>query len=233
MKALLVDDERLARAALKRMLKPHDDVVVVGEAANTKEAASQIRQLHPDVIFLDVEMPGASGMDWLRALPQAPPIIFTTAYPDYAVQAFEVQALDYLVKPIATERLASALAKLRLASSQSETSPSAARKIFLRDGQRSWIVAIDRIRLLESQGNYTSVHFESDRALIYSSLNALESKLDPALFLRVSRAHIVNLREIASLEKQGDGALIAVLTEGSKIAVSRRKSRSLRKRLKL
>ena len=232
MKALLVDDERLARAALRRLLKPHEDVVVVGEAANAREAAMQIRQLRPDVIFLDIEMPGASGMQLLERVPEAPPVIFTTAYPSYAVQAFEVRALDYLVKPIGTERLASALAKLRSAKA-AESSNAGARRIVLRDGERSWVVGLDHIRLLESAGNYTRVHFDGNQALVYGSLNAFESRLDPSQFFRVSRSHIVNLREVSSLQLQSGETWMAVLADGSKVGISRRKSRRLRERMKL
>jgi two-component system LytT family response regulator len=231
--ALLIDDERLARVALKRMLKAHGDVIVVGEAANAGDGVLQIRRLKPDVIFLDVEMPGASGMELLERLTEVPPIIFTTAYPDYAVRAFEVNALDYLLKPIATERLASALDKLRTVIAEERAAPRKIRKIFLRDGERCWIVALDSIRLLESEGNYTRVHFEGNCALIYGSLNSFEAKLDPAVFFRASRSHIVNLRKIVCLQPQRDSRLLALVLEGAEISISRRKARILRKRLKL
>jgi two-component system LytT family response regulator len=233
LKALLVDDERLARAALRRMLKPHDDVVVVGEAANAKEAITQIRGVQPDVVFLDIEMPGANGLEMQERLTEVPPVIFTTAYPDYAVRAFDVCALDYLVKPIAPQRLASALEKLRGVMAQAESHRSATRRVFLRDGERCWILALDGIRLLESEGNYTRVHFDGNQALIYRSLNAFEAKLDPSIFFRISRSHIVNLRTIVSVQPQGDGSMVALLTEGSKVEISRRKARMLRERLRL
>lgn len=233
MKALLVDDERLARAALRRMLTPHEDVIVVGEAANAKDAAIQIREVQPDVVFLDVEMPGANGLELLEHLTEVPPVIFTTAYPNYAVRAFDVCALDYLVKPIAPQRLASALEKLRTVMAQAESYPRGTRRIFLRDGERCWILPLDRIRLLESEGNYTRLHFEANQALVYSSLNAFEARLDPSIFFRISRSHIVNLRAIVSLQPERDGTLVALLTEGSKVKISRRKARRLRERLKL
>ncbi len=232
MKALLVDDERLARAALRRMLVSHEDVTVVGEAANVKDAATQIGQVQLDVIFLDVEMPGASGLQLLERLTDVPPVIFTTAYPDYAVRAFDVCAVDYLVKPIAPERLAAALEKLRTVMVQTEASPCGTRQIFLRDGERHWLVALDRIRLLESEGNYTRVHFQGNRALIYRSLNAFEAKLDPAIFFRISRAHIVNLGEIVSLQRRRDGGLMALLGGGTEVSISRRKARKLAERLR-
>lgn len=233
MKAVVVDDERLARTALRRMLQVHEDVIVVGEAANAKDAATQIREIQPDVIFLDVEMPGANGLELLERLTEVPPVIFTTAYPDYAVRAFDVCALDYLVKPIAPHRLAAALEKLRAVRAREEASPGSTRHLFLRDGDRCWIVAWNRIRLLESEGNYTRVHFEDNQALIYSSLNAFEAKLDPSVFFRASRTHIVNLGEIVSFQPQRDGGFIALLAGGAKLGISRRKARKLRERLKL
>ena len=235
MKALLVDDERLARAGLRRMLRAHDDVVVVGEAANAGEAAAQVRRLQPDIVFLDVEMPGKSGLQLLDELDELPNVIFTTAYQDYAVRAFEVSALDYLVKPISAERLASALDKVRKSSvrEQGHAGNYEMRQVFLRDGDRCWIVATDQIQMFESEGNYTRVYFEGHRPLIYKSLNALESRLDPALFVRASRSHIVNLRAIRSLQALPDGGLTATLNGNLSVAISRRQSRKLRERLSI
>jgi len=235
MKALLVDDERLARAGLRRMLKAHDDVVVVGEAANAGEATAQVLRLQPDIVFLDVEMPGKSGLQLLDELDDLPNVIFTTAYQDYAVRAFEVSALDYLVKPISAERLASALDKVRKSSvrEQGHAGNYEMRQVFLRDGDRCWIVATDQIQMFESEGNYTRVYFEGHRPLIYKSLNALESRLDPALFVRASRSHIVNLRAIRSLQALPDGGLTATLNGNLSVAISRRQSRKLRERLSI
>jgi two-component system LytT family response regulator len=227
MKALLVDDERLARAGLRRLLKSHADVEVVGEAANADEAVMQMKRLHPDVIFLDVEMPGRSGLELLEDLEDLPAVIFTTAYQDYAVRAFEVSALDYLMKPIVAERLAAALDKLRAAAKPREPRVNGQQRVFVRDGERCWIIALDEIHLLESEGNYTRVYFAGNRPLVYKSLNALEARLDPATFFRVSRSHIVNLRDIQSLEPQADGGLIATVV-GIKVGISRRQSRKLR-----
>jgi len=233
MKALLVDDERLARAGLRRLLKSHDDVTIVGEAANVDEAAAQIQRLHPDVVFLDVEMPGRNGLELLEELEELPAVIFTTAYQDYAVRAFEVSAVDYLLKPIVAERLAAALDKLRRAAKTNKPGQDREQRVFLRDGEQCWIVALDEIRMLESEGNYTRVYFGENRPLIYKSLNALESRLDPAAFFRASRSHIVNLRDIQSLSSQPDGGLIATLTGGLKIGISRRQSRKLRELMSL
>lgn len=233
MKALLVDDERLARSGLRRLLSPHEDVVIVGEAANADEALSQIRRLQPDVVFLDVEMPGRNGLEMLQELEDLPAVVFTTAYQEYAVRAFEVSALDYLLKPIAAERLDAALDKLRKIVSPKNSDSRHDRRVFVRDGERCWIIALEEIRLLESEGNYTRVYFGGNRPLIYKSLNALETRLDPAIFFRTSRSHIVNLRDIQSLETQVEGGLVALLTGGLKIGISRRQSRKLRELMSL
>jgi len=234
MKALLVDDERLARAGLRRMLALHPDVSVVGEAANAEEAVAQLLQLRPDLLFLDIEMPGTTGLDLLSQLQDVPLIIFTTAYPQHAVRAFEVSALDYMVKPIASERLASALGKARKALTDKTLSARHNRHILLREGDRCWLVSVDRIQLLESAGNYTRVYFEEgreNRPLIYRSLSALQARLDPADFFRVSRSHIVNLRKIVSLQPKSKSNLVATLPGGLEVTISRRCSRSLRKAL--
>lgn len=233
MKALLVDDERLARAGLKRLLKAHDDITIVGEAANAEEAAAQIQRQHPDVVFLDVEMPGRSGLEMLEELDELPAVIFTTAHEDYAVRAFEFSAVDYLLKPIIAERLAAALDRLRRAAKTKEAGTDRDSRVFLRDGERCWIVALEEIRMLESEGNYTRVYFGENRPLIYKSLNALEARLNPAIFFRASRSHIVNLRNIQSLASQPDGGLVATLTGGLKIGISRRQSRKLRELMSL
>ena len=233
MKALLVDDERLARAGLRRLLEAHQDVEVVGEAQNGEEAAQKIRRLQPDVVFLDVEMPGQDGLSLLEDLEEVPPIVFTTAYQEYAVRAFEVSALDYIVKPIDPERLAAALDKVRKAAGGAYAAPNRPRHVFLRDGKHCWIVPMHEIQLLESVGNYTRIYFGKNSPLIYKSLNTLEARLDPALFFRASRSHIVNLQEIKSVEPEAEGGLVVLLASGVKVTVSRRQARTLRDRLSL
>ncbi|HEY6274288.1 MAG TPA: LytTR family DNA-binding domain-containing protein [Terriglobales bacterium] len=230
---MLVDDERLARSGLRRLLSAHEDVMVVGEAGNADEALSQIQRLRPDVIFLDVEMPGRNGLQLLEDLEDLPAVIFTTAYQDYAVRAFEVNALDYLLKPIAAERLDAALDKLRRIAGPQSAASGHERRVFLRDGERCWIVALEEIRMLESEGNYTRVYFGGNRPLIYKSLNALEVRLDRGVFFRASRSHILNLHDIQSLESQADGGLVASLTGGIKVGISRRQSRKLRELMSL
>lgn len=233
MRALLADDERLARVALRRLLKAHSDVEVVSEAANANEVLAQVHRLQPDVLFLDVEMPGCSGLELLERMEDPPPVIFTTAYENYAVRAFDVSAIDYLIKPIVAERLASALNKVRALMEGKMAETRYAQRVFLREGERCWIAPVNKIRLFESEGNYTRVHFGENRAMINKSLSVLEVKLDPGIFFRANRSHIVNLQQISALQPQPDGGLLATLANGTEISVSRRQSRALRERLSL
>jgi two-component system, LytTR family, response regulator len=227
MRILIVDDERLARAELRRMLSSHAGITVVGEAANAAEAALQVAALQPDLLLLDVQMPGGSGFDLLAALDDAPEVIFTTAFDQYALQAFEASALDYLMKPIEPQRLAAALeraaARLGLASAPS-TVP---RKLFIRDGDRCWFVRLEDIRLFESEGNYTRLYFDDAAPLLARSLLQLEQRLDPQQFFRASRRHIVNLAAVRGIDS-GEGGAIALRIDGMTVEVSRRRAAALK-----
>lgn len=232
MRAMIVDDERLARAAIRRLLAPHRDVEVVAEAANAGQAAAWLRATRLDVMFLDIEMPGQSGLELMTDLAVTPPVIFTTAYSEYAVQAFELSAVDYLVKPIEAGRLAVTLARVRRLLASAGASPDSVRQLFLHEGQRCWVVGLDRVRMLESVRNSTRVYFDAERVLVYRSLAAFEAILDPAAFFRVSRSHVINVRSIASLAVQAHGGLEAILRSGERVDVSRRKARQLRQLLR-
>ncbi|MFA6071875.1 MAG: LytTR family DNA-binding domain-containing protein [Janthinobacterium sp.] len=229
LKVLLVDDERLARAELRRLLAPHVQrcaVEIVGEAASAADAIAQIGKLRPDLLLLDVQMPGGSGFDLLAALDDAPDVIFCTAFDQYALQAFEVSALDYLQKPVQAARLATALA--RAGARAQAVPPPAPRKVFIKDGERCWFVAFDDIRLLESEGNYTRVHFGAQHPLMLRTLNQLEEKLDPSLFLRANRRQIVNLAQVAQLTANAADGLDLHLLDGSVVQVSRRRAQQFK-----
>ena len=231
MKALIIDDERLARDGLRRLLQEHPDIQIVGDAANLPQAVQAIESLAPDLIFLDVQMPGGSGFDLLGLLDRLPQVIFTTAFDRYAMRAFEVSAIDYLLKPIEPQRLALALEKLRRLQPAPAISPSAqvrpldgADKVFIKDGERCWLVALERVLLFESEGNYTRVYFDNQRPLLARSLNQLEAKLDPSWFTRVSRSHIVNLRAVAEMQPGPGGGLALILSNGMRVNMSRRRA---------
>lgn len=239
LRALIIDDERLARSALRRLLKAHGEVNIVGEATNAEEAIRAIRRTSPDVIFLDVEMPSGNGFELLERLEDVPVVIFTTAYDEYAVQAFEVSALDYLLKPITAERLAATLRRVERNLTANPKALSDAREastlhqIFVRDGERCWIVRVTDIRLMESEGSYTRLHFGGNAPLVFRSLTAIEQRLNPTSFFRVNRSQIVNLGWIEAVEDEIDGRLNIKLRGGKQVEISRRQSRSLKELLSL
>lgn len=224
MRALIIDDERLARVELRRLLQAHPEIELVGEAADADQAERLIAELNPDLLFLDIQMPGASGFDLLDRLEDLPQVIFTTAFDQYALKAFEANALDYLLKPIAAARLSAAVAKLR----PPRTQPM--ERIFIRDGERCWFLKPDEITLLESEGNYTRVFFGTYRPLVLKSLQAWEDRLPAAVFFRASRKHVINLNEIAGLSMAPNGNLVAALTGGQEIEMSKRQSQLFRQR---
>jgi two-component system LytT family response regulator len=228
MTALIVDDERLARLELIRLLAPHPEIEIVGEARNGAEAAAMIPKLAPDLLFLDIQMPGMTGFDVLEQLDDVPQVIFTTAYDEYAIKAFEVSALDYLLKPIAPPRLAAALAKVRPPQERTRLE-----QVFVREGERCWIVRLTDIFLLESEGNYTRVYFAGERPLIRRSLNALEEQLDPVVFFRAGRKEILNLKWIDKVDIAVSGGLVVTLRGGKQVEMSRRQSARLREILSL
>jgi two-component system LytT family response regulator len=233
MKAIIIDDERLARTELKKLLQEFPEVEVVDEAANAEEAITKIEGLHPDLVFLDIQMPGKTGFDMLAQLERTPQVIFTTAYDEFALRAFEVNALDYLLKPIEPKRLADAIQKLHY-SENKELRPLAENfnnsiltdsdQVFVKDGERCWFVKLSDIRLFESVGNYAKVFFGTNKPLILKSLNALEERLDEKTFFRANRKHIVNLRMIEKIEPYFNGGLLLELKGGEKIEVSRRQT---------
>jgi two-component system LytT family response regulator len=225
-RVLLVDDERLARAELRRLLGAYPDVEVVGEA---EDGLRRIAELAPDLIFLDVQMPGGSGFDMLAALGEAPSVIFTTAYDQYALRAFEVNALDYLQKPVQAARLAAALERCTLRQVRDPMRQSSApRKLFIRDGERCWFVALQDVRLFESEGNYTRVHFDAHRPLMLRSLKQLEERLAPQRFFRASRRHLVNLDHVERASPNEAGGFDLLLRGGGAVEVSRRRAAEFR-----
>lgn len=228
MNALIIDDERIARQELKRLLSAHPDIEIVGEANTGEQALELISQFGPDVIFLDVQMPGMSGFELLEHLDDVPQVIFTTAYDEYALKAFEVSALDYLVKPVAPARLSAAIAKLR--PRRDRVRPE---RVFVKEGERCWLVRVSDIFLLESEGNYTRLHFGNERPLIYRSLAALEERLDPTVFFRAGRKYILNVKWVESVETGISGNLVAKMRNGKNVELSRRQSIRFREALSL
>jgi two-component system LytT family response regulator len=227
MKALIIDDERLARKELAGLLEKHDGIQVVGEAANAEEAEARIAELKPDLLFLDINMPGRDGFQLLETLEQVPYVIFVTAYDEHALRAFEVNALDYLMKPIDPNRLEAAISKLPKAKDGELPDREVLGledQIFLKDGDKCWFVALKDIRLFESEGNYVRVKFNDQKPLVLRSLNKLEEKLDPHVFFRANRKHIVNLRYVEKIDPWFSGGLNVKMKTGEEVEVSRRQA---------
>lgn len=236
MKAILIDDERLARTELRKLLQDYPEIEIIDEASNAEEGLQKIEHQNPDLIFLDIQMPGKTGFDMLGELDHAPQVIFTTAYDEYALKAFEVNALDYLLKPVEPRRLADAMEKLKKSGNGAATEGHGQQtsenlsilgendQVFVKDGERCWFVKLGEVRLFESVGNYAKVFFGPNKPLILKSLNALEERLDEKVFFRANRKHIVNLRMIEKVEPYFNGGLLLELKGGEKIEVSRRQT---------
>ncbi len=225
MKALVIDDERLARAELLRLLAEHPGIEVVGEAQNADDAEKQVNALRPDLLFLDINMPGRDGFELLAALEPAPHVIFVTAYDEHAVKAFGVNALDYLLKPIDPERLAAAIAKLpRTEGPPGRDTLGPSDRIFIKDGERCWFVELKDVRMLESEGNYVRVRFGDNKPLVLRSLNNLEKRLDPLVFFRANRKQMINLAWVDKVEPWFSGGINCTLSTGEVVEVSRRQT---------
>lgn len=237
MRALIIDDEALARRELRTLLRAHPEIEIIGEAGNVTEALQLLDSECADLIFLDIQMPERTGFDLVGLMPAPhPQIIFVTAYDEFALRAFEVNALDYLMKPVHPERLASALRKVRSGPPPEATAPANEApfreedRVFLREDDRCWFVPVRDIRLLESAGNHTILHFGKDRATLYRTLNSMEARLPGSLFLRANRSQILNLHNIAEVVPWFSGSLKVRLQSGEEIELSRRQSQVFRER---
>jgi two-component system, LytTR family, response regulator len=240
-RALIVDDEPLARRKIRRLLRGAPDVVVAGECGDGAAAAAMVRELAPDLVFLDVQMPGLDGFAVLDALPptRAPALVFTTAYDEYAARAFEVRALDYLVKPFSRARFDEALRRARealarpggtgtapdrrLAALLEELHAERARpeRLLVKEDGRTRLVPVDDIDRIEAAGNYVRVHAGGASHLLRESMAALEPKLDPRRFVRVHRSAIVNVARIREIQPWFRGDLVLILRDGARVTLSR------------
>jgi two-component system, LytTR family, response regulator len=235
MKTIIIDDERLAREELKSMLTKFDFLEIVDEAKNPEEGIQKIIEHNPELIFLDIQMPGMNGFEMLQKLDEIPKVIFVTAYDEFAIKAFEINALDYLLKPIDPKRLNETLSKLQEPEEEFSTKLngfearankilSKGDKVFIKDGEKCWYIDLDTIRMFESDGNYVKVYFDRFRPMILRSLNSLEERLDSKNFFRANRKFIINLNWISSIENWFNGGLLVNLKEGEKIEISRRQA---------
>ena len=241
MKALIIDDERLARKELTNLLRDHHEIEIIGEAVNADDAFQKIQTLDPELLFLDIQMPGKTGFDLLEMLDRVPKVIFTTAYDEYALKAFEVNALDYLLKPIQPDRLSESIRKLfhqeeegsAPATQTGERKLGANDQVFVKDGDKCWFVRLSDVRMFESDGNYIKVYFDNFKPMIHKSLNALDERLDDRTFFRASRKHIINLHWVEKIEPWFNGGLMVQLKGGGRIEVSRRQSSKFKEMMSL
>lgn len=232
MKTLIIDDERLARQELKKLLLKYPEIEIMDECSNAVEALEKIPALNPDLIFLDIQMPEINGFQLLEKLENVPRVVFVTAYDEYALKAFEFNALDYLLKPVQPERLDETIKKILQERNISSNFKSTIEgnflteenQVFLKDGDKCWFVKLSDIRMFESEGNYVRVYFHNFKPLILKSLNNLEDRLHPQQFFRASRKHIINLKWIESVENWFNGGLMAKLKSGEQVEISRRQS---------
>jgi two-component system LytT family response regulator len=235
MRTIIIDDERLAREELKSMLSSYPFLNIIDEAKNPEEGILKIDSQKPDLIFVDIQMPGMTGFEMLKQLEEIPKVVFVTAFDEFAIKAFEVNALDYLLKPIDPERLKETIQKLQLpeddfstkltgSDARKEKVLSQGDKIFIKDGDKCYFIDIHTVRMFESDGNYVKVYFAKSRPLILRSLNSLEERLDSKLFFRANRKYIINLNWISSIENWFNGGLLVELQEGEKIEISRRQA---------
>jgi two-component system LytT family response regulator len=234
-RTLLIEDERLAREALKSLLKDFMEIEIVGEARNGSEALEMIKKLSPDLLFLDINMPEMNGFEMIKHLEEIPQVIFVTAYDEFALKAFEVNALDYLLKPVDPKRLQEAIKKLSNSEedfnshsdvflASKDRTLTLEDKVFIKDGEKCWFIELRKIRMLESDGNYVKVYFDSSRPLLLRSLNSFEERLDARFFFRANRKFIINLQWISSIENWFNGGLRVELMEGEKVEISRRQA---------
>ncbi len=232
MKAIIIDDERLARQELKNLLSIHKEIEVVAECADAMSAMKSIQEHKPDIIFCDIQMPGKTGLELAEEISAMVDVVFVTAFDEHAIKAFELNAFDYLVKPVNPDRLAETVRKLLIKEGGSKGENNAPLgvddTVFVKDGDKCWLVKMNAIRLFESEGNYVRVYFENFRPLILRSLNSLETRLSEKQFFRASRRHIVNLDYVASIEPWFNGGLNLKMKDGREVEISRRQAVKLK-----
>ncbi len=239
MRAVIADDERLARQELKSMLATYPGIEIVGECADAKSAIETINNLRPDVVFLDIQMPGKTGFDVLEEITFVPEVIFVTAHDEFALKAFEVNALDYLLKPVQGARLSDAIKKVSERVRENQVASEKANilgegdQVFVKDGEKCWFVKLSDVRLFESEGNYVRLFFGTSRPLILRSLNYLDERLNQKTFFRASRKHIINLQWVDNIESWFNGGLLVKLKGGETVEISRRQAVKLKEMMSL
>lgn len=240
-KTIVVDDERLGRKELLSLIEQHSNLEVIADYGNPDEAIAGIQELKPDLLFLDIQMPGKNGFDLLEELETVPHVIFVTAYDEFAIQAFEVNAMDYVLKPVEEDRFAGAVKKAvevieeekKQTATNAEDVLTGDDQVFIKDGERCWFVHLRDVEKFESVGNYVKVFFNGNKPLILKSLNNLDKRLNEKEFFRANRKFIINLKWIKKIEPWFNGGMQVELTTGDKIEISRRQASKLKEMMSL
>ena len=237
-KAVIIEDSRLARNELKELIKVHNEIEVVGEAENVDQGFELINNLDPDLIFLDINMPEKDGFALLEMLDHVPIIIFTTAFDEYAIKSFEYNAFDYLLKPISQKRFSNSIEKvlekinfIPASYNNINDSFSLDKQIFIKDGEKCWLIKIQDIYLFEIEGNYTRVYFGDKKPLLYKSLNQIEKKLPADVYFRANRQQIININHVNKVVSWFNGKLKIEMNSGDEIEISRRQSNNFKDKL--
>lgn len=236
MKTLIIDDERLARDELKDLLKKvNPSINIIGEASNGEEGLKMIKELQPELVFLDIQMPEMDGINMLKQLDEIPRVIFVTAYEEYAIDAIKLNALDYLLKPVDPTQLKAALDKVANDVETEFSSPILNTRenrlltindhVFIKDGEKCFFPRLNEVRYFESQGNYVKVFFGPNKPMLLRSLNSIEEKLLPEDFFRANRKYLINIHEIETIENWFNGGLKVILSDKTEIEISRRQAR--------
>jgi two-component system LytT family response regulator len=232
LKAVIVDDEELARSVIREMLEPHPEIEIVAECANGFEAVKAVAELRPDLIFLDIQMPKLDGFEVLELIGRDLAVVFVTAYDTYALRAFEVHAVDYLLKPFSQSRFDEALARARARAGQKAPQASelaaAARpagqyqeRLAVKDGAKVFVIPVSKLDYVEAQDDYVCLHTEGKRVMKQQTISSVEASLDPARFVRIHRSVIVNVERVAKIEPYSKDSKVAILADGTRLPVSR------------
>ncbi|SFD77190.1 LytR/AlgR family response regulator transcription factor [Pseudoalteromonas denitrificans] len=236
MKAMVIEDSRLARHGLISMLANFSDIEIIGQAENPEQAISLIKELEPELLFLDIHLPGGTGFELLNAIHYSPKVIFTTAYSEHAIQSFEYQTVDYLLKPISLNKLEGAINKLKTASEiegQLDDKPilEMSNKLFFKNGEQCFLVKLSEIDYFESCKNYARIFFEHNNAFIKKPLSSIEARLPKQHFFRANRQYIINLNAIKNMSEAISDGYIVTMNDGKMLEISRRNATILKERL--
>ncbi len=237
LRTFVIDDERLARQELMDLLTAHPEIDVIGDYGDPLVAIKAIEEQKPDLLFLDIQMPGMDGFGLLQELSSVPDVVFVTAFDEYAIQAFDVSALDYLLKPVQKDRLQEAVKKVaanpQIKSEDRKEILGSEDQVFVKDGDRCWFVKLGEVQMFESEGNYVRVYFDGNKPLILKSLNNLSDRLDSRVFFRANRKFIINLNWIEKMETWFNGGLLVELKGGERIEISRRQAAKFKEMMSL